>query len=81
MTIRRLCTLISVSRVLHLIVATRRVETDSMASAVHPTMLKAAAAAYTCTVDRYVKAGDAAEEGSIAKMGRAHPYFSPALGK
>lgn len=55
--------------------------TDELSSSVHPTMLRAAAAAYTCTVDRYAKAEDAEDEGSIAKMGRKHPYFSPALGE
>lgn len=48
---------------------------------VHPTMLRGAAAAYTCTVDRYDKARDASAESSIGKMGRRHPYFSPALGR
>jgi len=48
---------------------------------VHPTMLRAAAAAYTCNFKRYSQAQDADANIGIAKMGRRHPYFSPALGK
>lgn len=44
-------------------------------------MLRAAAAAYTCTLDGYSQAGNAGNQDSIGKMGRRHPYFSPALSK